>query len=111
MQSCGDSSSKVPILRKRLEAHSHAKKVFDTDDQKRSSKRSFDEMNQGGILPPTHIPSQTDASADQHSPKEFSSLLFVEVFSSTGGLTASVKKLGVQGLGLTSLSIKLLKVP
>ena len=56
-------------------------KIFKVDDHNKSTKRSFDEMNQGGILPPTHTISQADASSDPHASQEFSSLLFVESFS------------------------------
>ena len=34
--------------------------------------------------------------------KHFSSLLFVEVFAGTGGLTANIRALGIQGVGIDS---------
>lgn len=107
MQSCGDSSSKIPILKKRLE-ELQAKKDCGLTPVTESKKRKYANVVQESILP-SHAevsplrdmnsnlcsaPSSTlNEQTNHQSSKDFSSLLFVEVFSGTGGLTAAVKRL------------------
>ena len=52
---------------------------------------------QAGFASPRVEPQPEEAET-----KQFSKLLFVEIFCGTGGLTANIKALGVQGIGIDS---------
>lgn len=61
------------------------------------------------VSPCYSLQQEAHPEGDEH--KQFSRHLFVEVFSGTSGLTASVKALGVQGIGIDSSVTTACKAP
>ena len=86
------SSTKVDLLKKKLEA-------VRSEHIKTERKRKFSDMESTPEEDTIASNFPKVESKDINS-TSFSSVLFVEIFSGTAGLTCSVRKLGFQGIGI-----------
>ena len=97
-----DSSTRVRSLKKKLED-------IRLEHSKTDRKRKFSETE----LPPKeaiHASPFSNAGADC-APPSFSSVLFVEIFGGTAGLTCQIRKLGCQGIAIDFDISKACKAP
>ena len=107
-RSCGSSNPETcgPFKKKQRKSDAFSATSFEHDLNSKRVEPQSEETEpaescelQGN--PPSVSPC-VKLRPEEAETKQFSKLLFVEIFCGTGGLTANIKALGVQGIGIDS---------